>query len=180
MPNSPPEFVESSCLSDAVLKSFLGECGEEVCVYSGCRIVPGEKVRLGSRSQIDEGVFIFAGEGVEIGVHVHVAFGASISGGGACRIGDFASIGAGVRILTGTDNLDASKLNNPTIPSSERAVLRRFTDVGAFSLVFTNSIVFPGVNIGEGTVVAAGSIVHHDLLPWTVYAGNPLVPVSDR
>lgn len=36
-----------------------------------------------------------------------------------------------------------------------------------------NSIILKGVTIGEGAIVAAGSIVTRDVAPWTVVAGNP-------
>lgn len=35
------------------------------------------------------------------------------------------------------------------------------------------SIVLPGITIGEGAVVGAGSVVTRDVAPWTVVAGNP-------
>jgi acetyltransferase-like isoleucine patch superfamily enzyme len=35
------------------------------------------------------------------------------------------------------------------------------------------SVVLPGVNIGEGVVVGARSVVAGDCEPWTVVAGNP-------
>ena len=52
--------------------------------------------------------------------------------------------------------------------------------IEAHAVVFTNSIVLPNVRIGEGATVSAGSIVHHDLKPWAIYAGNPLVQVGVR
>jgi acetyltransferase-like isoleucine patch superfamily enzyme len=36
-----------------------------------------------------------------------------------------------------------------------------------------NVTVLKGVTIGEGSVVAAGSIVTKDVPPWTLVAGNP-------
>lgn len=33
--------------------------------------------------------------------------------------------------------------------------------------------MLPGVTIGEGAVVAAGSVVTKDVEPWTVVGGNP-------
>ena len=36
-----------------------------------------------------------------------------------------------------------------------------------------NAIVLKGVTIGEGAVVAAGSVVTKDVEPWTVVGGNP-------
>jgi acetyltransferase-like isoleucine patch superfamily enzyme len=35
------------------------------------------------------------------------------------------------------------------------------------------SIIFPGVTIGEGSIVSAGSVVLGDIPPFTVVAGNP-------
>jgi galactoside O-acetyltransferase len=36
-----------------------------------------------------------------------------------------------------------------------------------------NCIILKGVTIGEGAIVAAGSVVTKDVLPWTVVGGNP-------
>ena len=174
------ELMPGQLLPEAVLRSSLQKCGRQVKIYAGCRLFPPERLSVGDCSQIDEGVWIFTGEGVSIGRHVHLAFGCSISGGGRCEIDDFAGFGAGVRLLTGTEVIDGSGLTNPTIPSVLRAVRRGRIHVGAHALVFTNSIVWPDVTIGEGAVVAAGSVVHHDLKPWAIYAGNPLVQVGVR
>ncbi len=176
----PIEFAASEPLPAAVLEEYLGGCGEDVVIYRGCRIHPPERVWIGQKTQIDEGVQIFAGEGVQIGRNVHLAFGSSISGGGRCRVGDFASIGAGVRILTGTDIPSSQQLNNPTVPDQFRSFKRTETEVGAFAVVYTNVIVFPGVTIGDGAVVSAGSVVHHNLEGWKIYAGNPLVAIGSR
>lgn len=36
-----------------------------------------------------------------------------------------------------------------------------------------NCIILKGVTIGEGAIVAAGSVVSKDVAPWTVVGGNP-------
>ena len=173
------EFNPGVLVPGELLARILGRCGNGVKVYRGCRMVPPDRITIGDRSQIDEFVCIYAGEGVAIGRHVHLAFLSSISGGGTCEIGDFAGIGAGVRLLTGTEEI-AGGLTNPTIPMEFRKVRRARTSVGAHALVFTNSVVLPGVTIGEGAVVSAGSVVHRDLAPWGIYGGNPLVQVGVR
>jgi galactoside O-acetyltransferase len=38
-----------------------------------------------------------------------------------------------------------------------------------------NVIILKGVTIGEGAIVAAGSVVTKDVAPWTVVGGNPAV-----
>ena len=85
-----------------------------------------------------------------------------------------------MRILTGTDVLKAGCLNNPTVPDGIRAVSRSYTSIGSFSVLYTNSIIFPGVCVGEGAVASAGAVVNKDLEPWVVYSGWPLVPVRRR
>lgn len=40
------------------------------------------------------------------------------------------------------------------------------------------SIIFPGVSIGEGSVIAAGSVVVADVPAFTVMAGNPARRIS--
>jgi acetyltransferase-like isoleucine patch superfamily enzyme len=175
----PPEFEAGELLPEHLLQRFLKSCGRQVKVYKGCRLLPPDKIAIGDFSQIDEGVFIFAGDGVSIGKRVHIAFGASISGGGSCVIHDFAGIGAGSRLITGTDLLERG-LTNPTVPQHLRAVRRAKIEIHAHALIFTNSLVLPGVSIGEGAVVSAGSIVHQDLKPWTMYGGNPLVQIGVR
>lgn len=36
-----------------------------------------------------------------------------------------------------------------------------------------NSLIPGGVHIGRGAIVGAGSVVTHDIPPFTVFAGNP-------
>lgn len=175
----PSELAPGDLIPESDLHQFLRQCGSAPRVFHGCRLVPGDRISLGDHVQIDEAVRIYAGEGVQIGSYVHFAFESSISGGGTCAVGDFASIGVGVRIITGTD-LAAGGLTNPTVPPELRAVRRDRVVIGHHALVFTNSIILPGVEIGEGAVVSAGSIVHHNLKPWAIYAGTPLVQVGVR
>lgn len=40
-------------------------------------------------------------------------------------------------------------------------------------LVAMDSFLFPGVTIGEGAIVGAGSLVTKDVPPWTIAAGRP-------
>ncbi|HOW67351.1 MAG TPA: acyltransferase [Candidatus Paceibacterota bacterium] len=176
----PSELSPAKLLSLDVLQSQLQACGQGVKVYTGCRLYPPDRICVGDYSQIDEGVRIYAGQGVTIGRYVHLAFDCSISGGGQCVIRDFAGLGAGVRLITGSENIDGSGLTNPTVPESLRRVERGQVIIGAHAVIFTNSIVLPGVTVGDGAVVSAGSVVHRDLKPWCVYAGNPLVQVGIR
>ena len=71
-------------------------------------------------------------------------------------------------------------MTSPTLPKEFQDVERSFIHLGKHSAVFTNAVVYPGVTIGEGAIVAVGSVVKDDLEPWTIYAGNPARKVAKR
>lgn len=176
----PEEFQAGTVLPKDVLQRLLKACGCGVKIYRGSRLVGAERISIGEDSQVDEGVHIFAGEGVTIGRNVHLAFASSISGGGSCALADFVGIGAGVRIITGSEVVAGTGLTNPTVPAEFRSFKRGKVLIEAHAVVFTSSVVLPDVTIGEGAVVAAGSVVHRNLKAWGIYAGNPLVQVGVR
>ena len=46
--------------------------------------------------------------------------------------------------------------------------------------IATNSTIMPGVHVGKGAVVAAGSVVTKNVLPYSVVAGNPAKEIKKR
>jgi acetyltransferase-like isoleucine patch superfamily enzyme len=47
-------------------------------------------------------------------------------------------------------------------------------EIGSEVMIGANSTVLPGVTIGDGAIVSAGTIVHKDVLPGTFVGGNPM------
>jgi galactoside O-acetyltransferase len=43
-----------------------------------------------------------------------------------------------------------------------------------------NSVILPDITIGDGAVVGAGSVVTHDIDPYTVVAGIPARKIGER
>jgi putative colanic acid biosynthesis acetyltransferase WcaF len=52
--------------------------------------------------------------------------------------------------------------------------------IGSYAWVCARATVQPGVSVGEGAVLALGSVATHDLLPWTVYGGVPARKIKAR
>jgi putative colanic acid biosynthesis acetyltransferase WcaF len=51
---------------------------------------------------------------------------------------------------------------------------------GAYSWICARAVVNPGVNVGEGAILALGSIATKDLEPYGIYAGVPARKVKER
>ncbi|ELK42437.1 hypothetical protein D478_09093 [Brevibacillus agri BAB-2500] len=46
--------------------------------------------------------------------------------------------------------------------------------IGDRVLIGANSTILPGVTIGDGAIVAAGTVVHKDVAPGSFVGGNPM------
>lgn len=51
--------------------------------------------------------------------------------------------------------------------------------IGSKAWIGMNCIILKGVTIGEGAIVAAGSVVTKDVEPWTIVGGNPAVKIGE-
>lgn len=51
--------------------------------------------------------------------------------------------------------------------------------IGNKSWIGLNAIILKGVEVGEGAVVAAGSVVTKSVPPWTIVAGNPAKAIRE-
>jgi galactoside O-acetyltransferase len=143
-----------------------------VRTFEYTKIIGIENIEFGKNVIIDDFVLIYAKNKIRIGNNVHIACFASITGGELCEIGDYAAISQGCRILTGTDDFKDWGFGNSTIPEKYRNTKRAPIRIGKFCIIGANSVILPGITIGEGTTVGAGSVVTRDLEPWGVYIGN--------
>lgn len=91
-------------------------------------------------------------------------------------IGAFTMLANNVNII-GSDH-NYRKPGVPIIFSGREklkpTIIGRDVWIGAFSIIKT------GVNIGDGAIIAAGSVVTKDLDPYTVYGGIPATKIKNR
>jgi acetyltransferase-like isoleucine patch superfamily enzyme len=52
--------------------------------------------------------------------------------------------------------------------------------IGSEVMIGANSTILPGVTIGDGAIVSAGSVVHKDVMPGTFVGGNPMRVIYTR
>ncbi len=154
--------------------------GEDVVIWPLAKIVLSENISIGDSVIIDDFVFFAGGERTSLGSFIHIGSHTSIAGGGEFIMADFSGLSGGVRIYTGNEDYSGSCLTNPTVPAPFRTPERSYIHIEKHSIVGANSIILPGVTIGEGAVVGANSLVKSDCKPWTVYFGSPARPIGNR
>lgn len=82
-------------------------------------------------------------------------------------IGAYCDISSRVTIVTGTHEVDLEGLHVAGKGTGADIVIEDGVWIGI------NSTILPGVKIGKKSIVAAGSVVVHDVAPYTMVAGNP-------
>lgn len=152
----------------------------DVKTFEFTKIIGIENIEFGKNIIIDDFVLIYAKNKMKFGNHVHIASFTSITGGDKLTVGNFSAISQGCRILTATDDFKAHGFGNSTVGDKFRNVKKGMVRIGDFCIVGANSVVLPGVEIGEGATIGSGSTVTKNLEPWGVYIGNKKIGERDR
>lgn len=107
-------------------------------------------------------------------------------------IGKFCSIASGVRFIMGSANHRISSITaypfnvfggvwtENTTSHLSQLPFKGDTVVGNDVWIGRESVIMPGVHIGDGAIVAACSVVAKDVEPYTVVGGNPARPIKKR
>jgi acetyltransferase-like isoleucine patch superfamily enzyme len=97
---------------------------------------------------------------------------------GGITVGDRCVISHDVYLLTHDFSMD--RVAERRLGISERELFRRAPIViGEQAFIGMNSMILPGVTIGAGAIVGAGSVVTKDVPADTVVAGNPATVIFD-
>ena len=100
-------------------------------------------------------------------------------------MGDYVHIAADVKIIMGGNNNHNTQFIS-TYPFFDLTALKRAykkkndTILGNDIWLGMSSIILPGIKIGNGVIVAAGSVVTKDIPAYSVVAGNPAKIVRKR
>lgn len=103
-----------------------------------------------------------------IGKTSHLKSNTFIECSGGVYIGEYFHPGSGLTIFSTNHNYD----NGSKIPYDENSIPKPVT-IKDFVWCGANVTIVPGVTIGEGAVIAAGSVVTKDIPALAVIGGNP-------
>lgn len=159
--------------------------------FRGVRYRPLSILEIGEGS-IVEGSLVSEREGAHIIIGQNSFIGSSIlASASRIEVGDDVLISWGCSIVDHNSHAVGWKQRRQDVKNWYRDtkdwtyVSVAPVKIGNKCWIGLNVIVLKGVEIGEGAVVAAGSIVTKSVPPWTVVAGNPArvireIPIEDR
>lgn len=151
--------------------------GENSIIRSGAIIYSNVKIGNNFRS----GHNILIRENTEIGDNVLVGTNSVIDGD--CKIGSNVSIQTGVYVTRYTTIEDNVFLGPLCVTTNDKYMKYGATLKGPIikrgAKIGSNATLLPGVVIGEGCIVGAGSVVTKDIPPYKVVVGIPARVVKD-
>lgn len=134
----------------ALLRLFGARLGPHCHIYPGARIWAPWNLHCDDAACIADGAVVYNPAPVRLGSHAVVSQQAYLCGAG-------------------------HDIDDPAFPMVSRPIR-----IGAYAWVAARATVQAGVSVGEGAVLALGSVATRDLAPWTVYAGVPARPLRAR
>ncbi len=156
--------------------NFLGfKIDSSVTLEKNIELFQGKKnaIKIGEKSFIGYGVRIKAGfDGeIEIGKNVYVHDYTFIFAHSKLIIGDNTLISPNVFITDFDHKYPHSKYKN--LLSSKDGYVDKTVFIGKNVWIGANSVILPGVSIGDDSVVGAGSIVTKNVPSGSIAVGNP-------
>lgn len=172
--------------SDEELMSVQTECLDRLYDYNHTRPTQGEKRAALLRemfAEIGDGCYIepplhanWGGRHVHFGKNVYANFHLTLVDDTDIYVGDYTMFGPNVTVATA---------GHPILPILREQVYQYNMPVfiGRNCWIGAGAILLPGVHIGDGTVIGAGSVVTKDIPANVVAVGNPcrvLRPIGAR
>lgn len=153
-------------------------------IGSGCKISRYARfyginnMVIGDNVRIDD--FCILSGKLTIGSNIHISAYVALYGKLGITLEDYTGISPRSTIYSAMDDFSGNFLIGPihesdkTNVSGGQVILRRYSQIGA------NCIVYPSVEIGEGAVVGAMSLVNKNVAPWNIVVGQPAKFLKNR
>lgn len=148
--------ILGNTLRRRLYRRFFGACGEGLEVHPGVRFYNANKLLIGANVGI--GLDCTFQAGGEIVIHDRVAF------------------GAGCKVWSVNHHYE-----DPDKPLLAQGYDLRKVEIGPDVWLAANVFLMPGVELGEGCIVSAGTVVSAKKYPaYSIIAGNPARVIGNR
>jgi acetyltransferase-like isoleucine patch superfamily enzyme len=163
--------------SGAFQPEQLAACGEGCVFEADVLIFHPENVHLGAGVYVGHRTMLkgYYRNEMHIGDESWIGQMCFLHSAGGIRVGARVGIGPGVMVLTSMHG----ELGRSCAPLAS-AVEFAPVDIEDEVNIGIGSIIMPGVRVGRGAIIGAGSVVTRDVEPYAVVAGSPARFVRER
>lgn len=160
------------------LKNMGAKCGRNVKISKKASLYSPEKMIFGNNVRIDD--FCILSGNIKIGNNVHISAYTALYGKYGITIGDYCGCSPRCTLLSGSDDFSGDNMISPMVPEKYTNVDGRRIIINNYAQIGANSIIMPGVIVGEGAVCGSFSFVKDDMDEWSIYCGIPAQKKKDR
>jgi galactoside O-acetyltransferase len=159
----------------------LASYGRNVKISAKASFYRPDLIRLGNNVRIDDFVVISPSVSpFEIGNFVHIAAHCMLVGRSTIKMADFSGLSGRVSVYSSSDDYSGEFMTNPTVPSHLTRVESAPVSIGRHVVIGAGAVLLPGVEIGDGSAIAAMSLVNRSLGDGVIAGGMPCRVIKKR
>ena len=158
--------------SEAELKNLgFKKIGSNVLISKKASLYGVSQMEIGDNVRIDD--FCILSGNIILGSNIHISAYVALYGKMGIVLEDFTGISPRSTVFSAMDDFSGEYLIGPVHQSHQinvsggPVVLKRYSQIGA------HSVIFPNLTINEGAVVGAMSLVNKSVPEWTIVVGVP-------
>ena len=167
-------FYTKEELNQLGLKKF----GENVLISRKASFYSPDQIEIGSNVRIDD--FCILSGSIKLGNHIHISAYCALYGAMGIEMMDYSGLSPRCTVFSAMDDFGGDYLIGPMVDKNltnvkgGRVIISKYVQIGA------GSILFPNLEINEGSIVGAMSLVNKSLISWGVWVGIPVKKIRDR
>ncbi|NCN11103.1 MAG: acyltransferase [Leptospira sp.] len=170
---------KSGYLFRRIFTTFIfSEISKNVSIGRNVQIEKGSSIKIGSKCTLGDNCYLNS-VGGRIEIEDDVSFNRNVhinaSVGGKIKINKYCLIGPNVVFRTANHVFESTR-----IPIRNQG--HNFFDITLFEDVWlgANVVILPGVEIGKGSIIAAGSVVTKNIPEFSIAGGVPAIVLKKR
>ena len=152
--------------------------GKNVKLSRKASIYSPEKITIGDNVRIDD--FCILSGNITLGSNIHISAYVALYGAMGIVMEDYSGISPKSVVYSAMDDFSGDYLIGPIHPEEKTNVTGGLVRISRFVQIGSNTVVFPNLCVGEGSVVGACSLVRKDLSPWGIFIGVPAKRLKER
>ncbi|MCI8950955.1 MAG: acyltransferase [Lachnospiraceae bacterium] len=128
------------------------------------------KMKLGKETVIYGGVLFRSPSKISIGKGTVIGDRCELDGRGGLFIGEHCNLSSEAHIWTAQHDSQGEYFDYVKSP----------VVIGNRCWISSNTVILPGVHVGDGAVLAAGAVLTKDAAPYSIYGGVPAKKIGER